>query len=336
MTKLTNAIKETIDELIISGIGPSKIAKQLKINSNTLKSYLSKKRNLANLPPKIIIKRDYFQGRVGGIVKRYVRNNPISTSLQILAACDLTCSRQWLEQFLNKNGLKRTKAKRYILLNEVNRIKSLSFCKDLLTWDDARLERILFTDETMVKSYPNGEFVFYRALKFLKNKVSPNVQQGGSGQMLWGCMSKWAYGPLEAIEGHITGDSYLNLLINVVKREMDASSGLGRELIFQQDNAKPHKTQAVMNYLKNWGYEILDWPPQSPDLSPIETIWNVMKMRMKAMTPRPRTKASMRDAMMDIWDKLEDDLRVKLMNSFKKRLQACVANNGGLIFINKL
>ena len=101
----------------------------------------------------------------------------------------------------------------------------------------------------MVKSYHNGKFVFNRALNNLKNIVSPNVQQGGSG-----CMSKWAYGPLEAIDGHITGESYLNLLTDVIKREMDVSRGLGRELIFQQDNAKPHKTQAVMNYLKNWGY----------------------------------------------------------------------------------
>ena len=93
MTKLTIALKKTIDELIKSGIGPYKISKQLKINYNTFKSYLSKKRNSANLPPKIIIKRDYLQERVGRNIKRYNRENPISTSLQILAACDLTCSK---------------------------------------------------------------------------------------------------------------------------------------------------------------------------------------------------------------------------------------------------
>ena len=94
------------------------------------------------------------------------------------------------------------------------------------------------------------------------------------------------------------------MLQDKVKPEMDISNQMERELSFQQDNAKPHKGQAVMDFLANWGYEVLDWPPQSPDLFPIENIWNIKKMRLKALRPRPRTKATMRNAMMDIWDNL--------------------------------
>ena len=138
-------------------------------------------------------------------------------------------------------------------------------------------------------------------------------------------------GPLEAVEGHIDYVKYLELLRNVVKPEMDASAAAGRVLVFQQDNAGPHKKDQVLAYLNNWGYEVLNWPPQSPDLSPIENIWNVMKMRLKALRPRPRTKARMRNAMMDIWDELADDIRIKIVGSFRKRLRACIANKGGLV-----
>jgi hypothetical protein len=65
-----------------------------------------------------------------------------------------------------------------------------------------------------------------------------------------------------------------------------------------------------MEYLENWGYEVLNWPPQSPDLLPIENIWNVMQMRFKARRPRPRTQATMRDAMHEIWEELEDNIRI--------------------------
>ncbi len=45
----------------------------------------------------------------------------------------------------------------------------------------------------------------------------------------------------------------------------------------------------------------------------IENIWNVMKMRLKDMRPRSRIKATMRNAMIGIWDELEDDLRENLI-----------------------
>ena len=64
---------------------------------------------------------------------------------------------------------------------------------------------------------------------------------------------------------------------------MDFSREENRVLIFQQDNAKAHKAASVLQHFAEWRYEVLDWPPQSLDLSPIEYIWNVMKMRLKAM-----------------------------------------------------
>ncbi len=56
-----------------------------------------------------------------------------------------------------------------------------------------------------------------------------------------------------------------------------------------------------------------------------------MKKKMKALVPRPRTKATMRDAMMEIWDNLDEDLLEKIVGSFKARLEACIKNNGGLV-----
>jgi transposase len=86
-----------------------------------------------------------------------------------------------------------------------------------------------------------------------------------------------------------------------------------------------------MGFLDRWGYEVLEWPPQSPDLSPIEMFWNILKMKMKAMVPRPRTKATMRDAMLDLWETLDDDLRKKVVGSFRARCEKVLATNGNII-----
>jgi hypothetical protein len=52
-----------------------------------------------------------------------------------------------------------------------NRKKRLQFAKDLLAWPEDKLKRIMFTDETMLKAYPNGEMVFYRSWTYYDKKT---------------------------------------------------------------------------------------------------------------------------------------------------------------------
>ena len=191
-----------------------------------------------------------------------------------------------LNKWLNQNNRQLRAGKRSILISEVNKEKRKAFATLMLTKDDDYLHSIVFSDETMVKAYPNGEIVYYRAPTELPDVISRRVQQGGSGQMLWGCLSYFGYGPLVAVEGTQNSKSYLSLLKEVVFPEMEEGKRVGVNLVFQQDNAKCHKTTAVMKFLGEWGYEVLEWPPQSLDLSPIELFWNILKM--KAMVPRPR------------------------------------------------
>lgn len=60
----------------------------------------------------------------------------------------------------------------------------------------------------------------------------------------------------------------------------------GPGTIFQQDNAKIHRLMRMQEWFENHVVWVMEWPPYSPDLNPIEHCWNLLKEKLIGPYPR--------------------------------------------------
>ncbi|GFY08068.1 transposable element Tc3 transposase [Trichonephila clavipes] len=93
--------------------------------------------------------------------------------------------------------------------------------------------------------------------------------------------------------------------------------------IFQQDNARLHTSRVVQDFLRH--FQSLPWPGRSPDLSPVEHVWDQLKRQM----PLCHSVHDLQLAVQDLWAHLPLDNIRCLINSMPDRVAACIAAGGG-------
>ena len=90
-----------------------------------------------------------------------------------------------------------------------------------------------------------------------------------------------------------------------------------RNLILQQDNARPHVARVCQDYLANNNIAPLAWPPYSPDLTPIEHMWDELDRRVRKRRNPPATLAQLRNALIDEWNNIPMRTVNALVNSIQ-------------------
>jgi hypothetical protein len=99
--------------------------------------------------------------------------------------------------------------------------------------------------------------------------------------------------------------------------------------LYQQDNARPHIARVSLEYLEHANVNLLPWPPRSPDLSPIEHVWDMIGQRLKNLARRPQTIQQLRHEIQVIWDALPQEEIDNLIRSMPRRVAECVNLQGG-------
>ncbi|GFW73592.1 DDE_3 domain-containing protein [Trichonephila clavipes] len=94
---------------------------------------------------------------------------------------------------------------------------------------------------------------------------------------------------------------------------------MGSEFLFMDDNARPHRAYIVDECLQSEDITRMDWPAYSPDLNPIEHVWDMLGRRIAARQPLLTCLPELRRALLDEWCNIPQDPIDNLILSMTKR-----------------
>jgi hypothetical protein len=203
-------------------------------------------------------------------------------------------------------------------LHKVNRV---NFCKTMLA--DLHPLPIVFTDESSVCRNMNLGGVWRRRGEIIDETFYVQDPHELS-VMVWGAIAKEFKSDLIRCPPHVTSDSYEQMLTNCDIFNLLVTKFTRTGFRWQQDNATPHRR--LLGKLHDLGYHYLQWPAHSPDLSPIEMVWSIIKKKLSGQ--QFNTQDELFEAIRNAWNSIDQIEIDKLITSFEARCHVVIQING--------
>lgn len=284
-------------------------------------------------PSQLVAKELYKQN----LVKKLVYKSTIIKAVRTVA-----------KQYGTKVRALRGKPRK--MLNQQTKEKRQKFCK-------ANLKRswkyVMFTDrKRFFFSYPGAkvprvtwvESGEERSVLMASHPLCVNVYAGLTyfGPTKLHCVSGTSKKKSSYINKkggsarNITQNEYIDVLENTLLPEGDRLFKVHNraEWVLQQDNDPTHVIASAVikdyNNIEGSAISLLNnWPPSSPDLSPIENLWGIVQAKLDAKGCK--TFDEFKKALEIEWNSLEKSLCRDLVSSMKGRLEQCLLNRGDKI-----
>ena len=151
--------------------------------------------------------------------------------------------------------------------------------------------------------------------------------------MLWSAITYAGVGWICRISGNMDNNLYKEILSDDLDKTIEFTcSELGfrrDQIIFQQDNDPKHTSKLVENFLQEQSYKVMEWPPNSPDLNPIENMWSLLKRRLNDYDSAPKGMEDLNERVSHVWyNKIKPEECQKCIESMPKRIHACLKAKG--------
>lgn len=237
-------------------------------------------------------------------------------------------SAQTVRNRLREADLRCRRPHRGLDLTAARRRARLDWANAHVRWNRARWRQIVFSDESRFNlCHADGRLRVWRRAgeRFSDATTVPRVAHGGGGVMVWAGICHGDRTQLLIIDGNLNAVRYRDEILRPIVlpfiRRHNAT--------FQHDNARPHVARVCMQFLEAENIPVLQWPAYSPDMSPIEHVWDVLDRRIRRRVPGPATVPELRLALVEEWENIPQASIDHLVASMRRRCVALRQARGG-------
>lgn len=238
-----------------------------------------------------------------------------------------------VRRYLEKEGLRAYVQQKKPHLTPNHRSERLEFACRHLNWTIEQWREVMFSDESLFSRFGSFGKKFYYSDKahksFQPHQIQETKRGGGGKLMVWGCMTYYGVGDAVETPGKINSDEYLDTLDKTILQSRDWYNMNPSKFIFQHDNSSVHTAFKVKKWFLKKKITVLKWPPNSPDLNPIENIWCYIKSKLCEYPDAPKSLDELWTRVEEIWVSIPIEFIRKLYESMPQRIKMVQKNRGG-------
>ncbi len=155
--------------------------------------------------------------------------------------------------------------------------------------------------------------------RFANVNVVDRVAHGGAGVMVWAGV----------FYGQRTQEHIIDGILNEQRYRDEILRPIVVPFIYDHHLMLQHVARICTQFLVAENIPVLAWPAYSPDMSPIEHVWDAQDRRIRQRVPVPANIQQLRTAIEEEWTNIPQATINNLINSMRRRCVALHEANGG-------
>lgn len=313
------------------GMSVRNIARETSVPKSTIQFWISCRFRLQRIRGSG--RKKMFSPRDERQIVATALKNPTFSLRQIKTSVNVSVHKETIRRILKRKGIMCRKRQMKLVLSDKHKRARLQWAMKRALWRERSWERVVFSDEASVKLHSkDGRLrLWIRSGQMMPNNlVLPRIQCGGASLLIWGAVWSGGRSELRVLRSTMNTERYLKVLEEQVY-PMCFVLGDTSQWLFQDDNAPPHRSLETMAFKELAGIRSLEWPSRSPDLSPIENVWSILKKDVRQKIQLDTSLDELESLLLAAWNAISQSVIDELICGMTGRVTKLLERHGDVI-----